>query len=352
MTKRLYLLTGAAGYLGSNISRALVERHKDLRVLVLEGDPGAKRIPPEAEIITGDLLDDDSLNKFFAASEDTELIVIHCASMVTVSPELTPKLYAVNVTGTKNIINKCIQHKVKKLVYVSSTGAIPELPKGQTIREVTNFDPQAVVGGYGRTKAEATQWVLYAAREHGLDASIVFPSGISGPNDYGNGYFTNFIIDYVNGKMPAGIAGSFNAVDVRDLAAGVIACTEKGRKGEGYILSNCAVGMKELCHLISIYSGAKEIKIILPVPIAKFLAFLAGIVSRFTKKPGLLTPYAIYNLERNNNFSSGKAERELGFTVRPFEETIRDMVFWLQRDRRITIAGEAIKTITTEALSA
>ncbi|GHV78439.1 epimerase [Spirochaetia bacterium] len=351
MTKRLYLLTGAAGYLGSNISRSLIARHKDLRVLVLAGDPGAKRVPQEAEIITGDLLDDDSLNKFFAASEDTELIVIHCASMVTVSPELTSKLYAVNVTGTKNIINKCIQHRVKKLVYVSSTGAIPELPKGQTIHEVTAFDPRAVVGGYGKTKAEATQLVLDAVREHGLDASIVFPSGISGPNDYGNGYFTNFIIDYVNGKMPAGIAGSFNAVDVRDLAAGVIACTEKGRKGEGYILSNCAVGMRELCHLISMYTGAPEVKMILPVSTAKFLAFLAGIVSFFTKKPGLLTPYAIYNLERNNNFSCEKAECELGFTVRPFEETIRDMAMWLHRDSRISIAGETVKRFKPELIS-
>jgi dihydroflavonol-4-reductase len=352
MTKQLYLLTGAAGYLGSNISRALVERHKDLRVLVLEGDPGAKRVPKEAEIITGDLLDEDSLNRFFAAGDDTELIVIHCASMVTVTPELTPKLYAVNVTGTKNIINKCIERRVKKLVYVSSTGAIPELPKGQTIREVTAFDPDVIVGGYGKTKAEATELVLDAVRENGLDASIVYPSGISGPNDYGNGYFTNFIIDYVNGNMPAGIAGSFNAVDVRDLAAGVIACTEKGRKGEGYILSNCAVSMRDLCHLISTYTGAGEVKLILPVSVAKIFAFLAGIVSHFTKKPGLLTPYAIYNLERNNNFSCEKAERELGFTVRPFEDTIRDMVIWLHRDKRIDIPGETVEIFKPELMSA
>jgi dihydroflavonol-4-reductase len=352
MTKQLYLLTGAAGYLGSNISRALVEQRKDMRALVLEGDPGAKLVPLEAEIITGDLLDEDSLEKFFTVNEGTEVIVIHCASMVTVSPELTPKLYAVNVNGTKNIINKCIAHKVKKLVYISSTGAIPELPKGQLIREVTSFYPDAVIGGYGKTKATATQLVLDAVKEHDLDASIIFPSGISGPNDYGNGYFTNFIIDYVNGNMPAGIAGSFNAVDVRDLAAGVIACTEKGRKGEGYILSNCAVSMGDLFRLISKNTGAREVKTILPVSVAKFFAFMAGIVSHFTKKPGLLTPYAIYNLVRNNNFTNEKAERELGFTVRPFEETIRDMAMWLYRDKRINITCETIETLDTELISA
>jgi dihydroflavonol-4-reductase len=141
-------------------------------------------------------------------------------------------------------------------------------------------------------------------------------------------------------------------VDVRDLAAGVIACTEKGRKGEGYILSNCAVSMKELFHLISKYSGAREVKTILPVSVAKVFAFLAGIVSHFTKKPGLLTPYAIYNLVRNNNFSCEKAERELGFTVRPFAETIRDMVIWLHRDKRIDIPGETGEIFKPELISA
>ncbi|MCL1814551.1 MAG: NAD-dependent epimerase/dehydratase family protein [Treponema sp.] len=352
MKKAIYLLTGAAGYLGSNISRLLIAQNKAVRALVLRGDPAITQVPAEVEIVSGDILDAGSIEQFFGVPNDTDIIVIHCASMVTVSPELSKKLYAVNVTGTQNILDACIRHKVKKLVYVSSTGAIPELPRGQVIREINSFDPDLVIGGYGKTKAMATRLVIDAVKEHGLDASIVYPSGISGPNDYGNGYFTNFIIDYFNGKMPAGIAGSFNAVDVRDLADGVIACTEKGRRGEGYILSNSSVSMRDLFQLISSNTGAKEINTILPVSAAKVLAVLSSCVSFFTKKPGLLTSFAIYNLSRNNVFSCEKAKRELGFRVRPFEETIRDMAIWLHKDRRICIAGESARTLNLDSMAA
>jgi len=356
MKNTLYLLTGAAGYLGSNVSRSLIAQKKAVRALVLNGDPAISHVPAEAEIVSGDILDTDSLEKFFSAPagmpEDVEIIVIHCASMVTVSPGLSEKLYAVNVTGTKNIIDACIRHKVKKLVYVSSTGAIPELSHGEVIREVDSFDPEAIIGGYGQTKAMATQLVLDAVKEHGLDASIVYPSGISGPNDYGNGYFTNVIIDYCHGKMPAGIAGSFNAVDVRDLAEGVIACAEKGRKGEGYILSNSAVSMGGLFTLISRYTGAKEVKTILPASVARVIAAISSFISIFTKKPGLITSFAIYNLTRNNVFSCEKAKQELGFRVRPFAETIRDMAVWLYNDRRICITGETAGNRVLQPLTA
>jgi dihydroflavonol-4-reductase len=352
MKNVIYLLTGAAGYLGSNISRSLIAKNKTVRALVLKGDPAVTQVPARTEIVLGDILDANSLDEFFNVPDDTEIIVIHCASMVTVSPALSEKLFAVNVTGTKNIIENCVKHKVKKLVYISSTGAIPELPHGEVIREVDCFNPDLIVGGYGQTKAMATQLVLDAVKEHDLDASIVYPSGISGPNDYGNGYFTNFIIDYFHGKMPAGIAGSFNAVDVRDLAEGVIACTEKGRKGEGYIMSNSAVSMRDLFRLISGNTGVRMVKLILPVSAAKALAAVSSFFSIFTKKPGLLTSFAIYNMTRNNNFSSEKAIRELGFSLRPFEETIRDMAVWLHYDKRICITGETARKLNLEPLAA
>jgi dihydroflavonol-4-reductase len=350
--KTKYLLTGAAGYLGSNISRTLIARGKEVRALVLKGDPAVAQVPPKAEVVSGNLVDTASVEEFFNVPHDAEIVVIHCASMVTVSPDLTGKLYAVNVTGTQNIIDACIKHRVKKLVYVSSTGAIPELPRGQVISEPDTFDPSLIVGGYGKTKAMATQLVLDAVKNYSLDASIVYPSGISGPNDYGNGYFTNFIIDYWSGKMPAGISGSFNAVDVRDLADGVIACTEKGRKGEGYIMSNSAVSMRDLFRLVSENTGAPLVKVILPAFVARIMAAISSFITVFTKKTGLLTSFAIYNMTRNNNFSNDKAARELGFRARPFEETIRDMAVWLHNDRRISIADETLKSIRPVPMAA
>ena len=125
------------------------------RTFVLKGDPSAKYIPDEAEIVYGDLCNPDSLEEFFKVPEGTETIAIHVASMVTVNPDFNQKLIDVNVGGTKNMIKKCLEHpECKKMVYVSSTGAIPELPKGQKIKEVNQFNPEKVVGWYSKTKAK------------------------------------------------------------------------------------------------------------------------------------------------------------------------------------------------------
>ncbi|MCL2138263.1 MAG: NAD-dependent epimerase/dehydratase family protein [Treponema sp.] len=345
MKETIYLLTGAAGYLGSSVSRSLIDKNRKVRALVLNDDPAVSRVPPEAEIFYGDIQDRDSLDKFFSVPEGAEAAVIHCAGMVTVSPELSAKLISVNVTGTRNIIGACVKHGVKKLVYISSTGAIPELPRGKVISEVDSFDPGPIVGGYGKTKAMATRLALDAVKDYGLDVSVVYPSGITGPGDYGSGAFTGYIVDYLHGRLPAGIPGSFNMVDARDLANGVIACAEKGRKGEGYIMSGSSITMRELFSLISRYTGMKETKLILPAPAARAIAAVSSFIGFFTGKPGPLTGFVIYNLSRNNVFSSEKAKRELGFKNRPIEETIRDMVLWLHRDGRVCLNVESAKNL-------
>ena len=123
--RQIYLLTGAAGLLGSNISRQLIKEGHIVRALVLKGDPAAQYVPHEAQIIFGDLLNRASLEELFTVPEDSEVVVIHCASIVTLNPDPSPKVYAVNVDGTRNIVEMCLRHRIKKLVYISSTGAIP-----------------------------------------------------------------------------------------------------------------------------------------------------------------------------------------------------------------------------------
>lgn len=302
MKRTKYLVTGAAGNLGSSVARQLVSEGKSVRALVLKGDPAASRLPGEVELVVGDVTDDDSLKRFFAASGDDELIVIHCASVITVSPDFSKKVFDVNVGGTRNIVDKCLAHKVKKLVYISSTSAIPEKPKNQPIAEADRFDAAEVVGFYGKTKAEATRIVLQAARERSLDASVVFPSGICGPGDYAYGPVASFIIDYVGGSMKAGVAGSFNAVDVRDLAAGVVACCERGRAGEGYIMANECVSMADMFRIIAEETGSRAVGTILPIPVAYAIAFILGIAGKLTGISPRLTTFAVYNLARNNYF--------------------------------------------------
>ena len=335
MSEKIYLLTGAAGNLGSNISRNLIAAGETVRALVLNGDPAIVRVPKETEICSGDVLDVPSLEKFFAVPEDKDIYVIHCASIVALDPYYSQKVHDVNITGTQNIIDQCVKHKVKKMVYVSSTSAIPELPGDHPITEVNRFAPDTITGYYGKSKAEASQLVMDAVNQYGLNASIVFPTGIFGPYDYGFGLITSTIISFVKGKIPGGIAGTFNCADVRDLASGVISCCSKGRKGEGYIMGNNTITMQDLFNAIAEASGCKRVTTILPTGPAKVLAVISETVSKITNKATPLTRFTIYNLSRNNNFSSEKAARELDYHFRPFSETIRDEILWLREEGRI-----------------
>ncbi|MBR4332648.1 MAG: NAD-dependent epimerase/dehydratase family protein [Clostridia bacterium] len=331
-----YLVTGAAGFLGGTICRQLIERGEDVRAFVLPGDPAIQYVPKEAEIVEGDLTDMDSLKKLFAVEEGTETIVLHIASIVTVNPEYSSKVMEVNVDGTKNIIQLCLSHpECKKLVYCSSTGAIPEAAMGQAIREVRRFDPDEVVGCYSRSKAMASQAVLDAVHEHGLNACIVHPSGIMGPEDYAIGETTGTLIKIIKGEMPAGIDGSFNLCDVRDLAAGTIAAADKGKAGECYILANEPVSFRDFSRMVSDEAGCKKVGMFLPIWAANMMG---GMMEKQAKKKGtkpMMTRFSVYNLARNNKFDSTKAVRELGYSTRSYRDTIHDEIQWLKETGKI-----------------
>lgn len=333
MGKTIYLVTGAAGFLGSHVCDELLERGDSVRALVLPGDKSVKYVPAAVEIVEGNLCDEDSLETFFTIPEGAESVVIHCASMVTTNAEFNQKLIDVNVGGTKNMIAKCLEHaECKKMVYVSSTGAIPEQPKGTAIRETDRFTPvdeKTQVGCYSQSKAMATQEVLDACRTRGLKACVVHPSGILGPKDFAVGETTGTIIKIMNGEMPIGMGGSFNLCDVRDLAKGCVAAADKGRIGECYILGNKEVTLKEVCQMLHDASGCKMPHFYVPIKMAYLLAAQMEKKAQKTGEKPLMTNFAVYNLARNNEFDYSKAERELGYYTRPYAETLKDEAHWL-----------------------
>ena len=331
-----YLVTGAAGFLGGTICRQLIERGDAVRAFVLPDDPAMQFVPASVDICEGDLTDMGSLERFFRVEAGVETVVIHCASVVTVNPEFNQTVMNVNVGGTQNIIDQCLAHpECRRLVYVSSTGAIPERPKGQPIREVDRFDDSLLRDCYSQSKALATQAVLDAVRERGLDACVVHPSGIMGPEDYAVGETTSTMIKIINGEMPAGIDGSFNLCDVRDLADGTIRAAERGRSGECYILGNREVTFKDFARMVAKEAGVRPMKTFLPIWAANLMG---GMMEKQAKRRGtkpMMTTFSVYNLARNNVFDSTKAMRELGYRTRSYQETMRDEIEWLMAEGKI-----------------
>ena len=327
----IYLVTGAAGFLGSNICAQLLERGDRVRAFVLEGDKAAQYIPKDVEVFYGNLCNKSSLEPFFTVEEGVKTICIHVASMVTVNPNYRKLVLDVNVGGTENIVDMCLEHEeCQKLVYVGSTGGIPELPHGEKIKEVKDVNLDDVQGWYSKSKAMAANNVFTAINQRGLKACVVYPTGIMGPNDYAISETTSTIIKIIKGEMPVGIDGSFNMVDVRDLAAGCIAAADKGRVGEGYILGNDVIRFKTLNKIIAQEAGCKPIKFFLPISIAQRIAKRMEKRAAKSGDVPMMTTFSVYNLKRNNQFDCSKAEQELGYTTRPIVETLRDQIAWLK----------------------
>ena len=331
--KPVYIVTGAAGHLGNTIVRKLNEQKKHVYALCL---PNEKHLPQGEyiQVFYGDVREIDSLVGMFERSANEPAIVIHCAGIVSISSKFDQNVYDVNVTGTKNIISLCERFSVKKLVYISSVHAIPELPENQKITEIDYFSPQNVTGLYAKTKAESTQYVLDFANQDN-NASIIHPSGIVGPGDYGKGHITQLVIDYFKGGLASGIDGGYDFVDVRDVADGVLSCSENVKSGECYILSGHYFKISELLNLLHEITGKKKIKRVLPLWFVKITAPLSEIYYKILKQPPLFTSYSIYTLNTNANFSREKAVKELGYTVRPMKQTLIDTVNWLKENDRL-----------------
>lgn len=262
--------------------------------------------------------------------------MIHCAAIVYIKSKYNQKVYDVNVNGTKNIIDKVLE-KNAKLVYVNSVHALPEKSNNELITEIQNFDEGKVVGEYAKSKAIAAKHVLEMVQNSGLDACIIHPSGIIGPNDFSNTHLTQLVIDFVNGRLKACVKGGYDFVDVRDVTNGVISACFNGKKGECYILSNRYVDIRELLDTISEVTGKKKIKSVLPMFFAKITAPLSEIYYRVLNQPPLYTRYSLYTLTSNSNFSNEKARKELGYNNRDLKDTIKDTIEWLSNNNKIKI---------------
>lgn len=328
----IYLVTGAAGHLGRTIVHDLLNQNKMIRILVL---PNEKYIPKgNLEVFFGDVTNKNSLIPFFDCPIDYEMIVIHCAGIVSITSKYNERVHTVNVIGTKNIVDLCSEKNVKRLVYVSSVHAIPEKLNKTLISEIIEFNPTHVVGYYAKTKSEASAYVINAIK-NGLKANIIHPSGICGPNDYGRGNLTSLVLDYMHDQLKIGTQGGYDFVDVRDVSIGILSCIDKGRIGECYILSNEYYSVETILNTLYELTGKHRIKVYLPYNLLKHTSIFVEYAYKLVNKPPLFTPYSMYTLNSNSNFTHEKASRELDFHPRSMRISLSDTIEWLKSINRI-----------------
>jgi dihydroflavonol-4-reductase len=322
----LYVVTGAAGHLGGTLVRMLTESGKHVRAFIMPQEKGEDN--GLVRYFRGDVRQPDTMRPLFEDVGEQKIIFIHAAGIVDISDEVSKLMYDVNVGGTKNVIRLCGEYGVKRLVYVSSVHAIPESGHFGVITETNSFSPDKVIGGYAKTKAEATAAVLEAA-ENGLDAVVVHPSGILGPYDSGGNHLVQLVRDFIHGKLPACVRGGYDFVDVRDVAQGCLSAAENGRAGRCYILSNRHYDISEMLDMVRSFVGGRHVPA-LPKWVAEACVPFIDAAAKLKHARPLFTRYSLYTLGSNDRFSHDRATLELGYRPRDLLATLYDTVMWLR----------------------
>lgn len=320
----MILITGGSGHIGNVLARLLLKRGYKVGIIDRDpcSDPAIADLP--VEFFQGDIRDKDFLLSTFKQAE----CVCHLAGLISIVPTKKNLLYDVNVEGTKFVTEACLEAGIKRLVYTSSIHALHEPKKGipiiERIAKVKN-----VLGEYAKTKVQATEIVLEAVKK-GLDAVIVYPSGVIGPFDFKNSEMGTLIREAPNYSKFFYVDGGYNFVDVRDVAKGIVSALEKGKKGEDYLLGGSDISIQELFTALSNLTNTQGPRVKIPQNIVKLVVPLAEIFYQvFNKKP-LLTKYSFDVLNSNYMIDSSKAIKEIGFKTRDIVETIKDTLDWYQ----------------------
>jgi dihydroflavonol-4-reductase len=327
----MIVVTGAAGLVGNVLVRELLAQGTgDLRALVRPGGSRAGLAGLEVPVIAADLGDRDALGRAFRGAD----IVFHAAGVVSIARGGLRRLRQTNVEGTRTVIAACRDAGVGRLVYTSSVHAFVEPPSGTALTEGAPIDPSRSRGAYDKTKAEATLLVLEACRQ-GLDAVIGFPSGIIGPYDFRPSHTGELILACARGRLRAYVDGAYNFVDVRDVARGLIAAAERGRRGEGYLLCGHEITVAGLIDTIAAVTSVPAPRLKVPLGFARAVSSLMPAYYWVTRERPLFTSYSLDVVSSNYLMSHEKATRELGFSPRPFRETIEDAVRWFRGQGRL-----------------
>lgn len=316
-------VTGATGFVGSAVARALLARGYAVRALVRPGSDRTNLAGLDIEIVEGDLFDAASVEHAVAGSR----YVFHVAADYRLWVAKPAQLIADNVTTTRNMMRAALSAGVERLVYTSSVATLTPDP-AQPADETRTASVTTAIGAYKKSKVAAERLVEAMVRDEGLPAVIVNPSTPIGPRDIKPTPTGRMIVEAMAGRIPAFIDSGLNLVHVDDVAAGHLAALDHGRVGERYILGAQDVSLAAMLAEIARLCNRRPPTIrIARVPLYP-LAYANEALAHLTGKSPFLTVDALRMAKHDMFYTSAKATRELGYRARPFEVGLADAIAW------------------------
>ncbi|MFZ0806057.1 MAG: hopanoid-associated sugar epimerase [Candidatus Sulfotelmatobacter sp.] len=323
----LAFVTGATGFLGSHVARALSEQGAELRLLVRPTSNMRNLEGLKAETAAGDLRDPDSLEKAIAGCD----AVFHVAADYRLWVRNPDDMYRSNVEGTRAILEAARKNRVGRVVYTSSVATVGFNRNGAPADEDSPVALADMIGHYKRSKFMAEQIALEAGRSGAMQVVTVNPTTPVGEQDVKPTPTGRIVLDFLKRKFPAYVETGLNLVDVRECARGHVAAFQKGKSGERYILGGENLTLKQILDKLGRITGLPSPKIKLPY----FFAFATGVIDeaitgRLMKREPRATIDAVRMGKKKMFASSDKAERELGWKVVPVYEALQRAVEWFQ----------------------
>jgi dihydroflavonol-4-reductase len=320
------LVTGATGFVGAAVARALIARGEKVVLLARKDSPRGNVEGLDAEIVIGDLRDAASMDAVMRGVEK----LYHVAADYRFWAPDPQEIIEANRIGVGNIMTAALKNGVSRIVYCSSVATLKLNVEGRPVDETSPATPEQAIGAYKKSKTIAERLVEKMVAEQGLPAVIVNPSTPIGPRDIKPTPTGRLIVEAANGKMPAYVDTGLNLVHVDDVAAGHLAAMDKGRIGERYILGGQDAPLGVILADIAGLVGRKAPKLKIPRGPLFPLAYAAEAIAQFTKKEPFATVDGLRMAKYRMYFSSQKAERELGYTARPYAEALADAVAWFR----------------------
>jgi dihydroflavonol-4-reductase len=315
-------VTGAAGHVGNMVCRILIKDGHQVRALVHNGSDALDGL--DLEVMQGDVLNKEDVKRFVQGCD----VIVHSAAIISIHGDPTGIVFKTNTEGPRNILEASIEAGVKRILHLSSTHAVQELPMDEPFDETRPYKRKDQFA-YDYSKATGEQIMLEAFKSGRIDGCVLRPASVVGIHDYKPSKIGTALIDFYNRKIPMLPQGGYNFIDVRDVSQTIVNAIDKGRTGEIYLMSGKYYNMKDLASEVTKACGVKTPKMVMPFWFLKLILPFVILWGKIRKAHPVFTIEAITALKLGHpNMVNKKAADELGHQVRPLSETLKDFYDW------------------------